>query len=885
MVDVVTYTESVADDAAAALRLAFADPRRAQVGAQRALGAARAAGDAAAASTAEQALGVSARLQGDIRAALEHLRAAVSTAERANLAARAGEARLSLSLALAWAGHTEAALGALDEAAKVLHGAQLGQLRVQRAIILRRLGDVDGAADELRRAIPVVRRHGDTVWEARALCHRGLVHVERGAFAAGDADLSRAEALFASLGHVRDAAGNRHNRGWCAARAGDVPTALAHYDAADQQLAPLGLPMGERVLDRAQVLLSVGVAAEARDLAALAVERYADDRTGAAEARLTGAEAALASGDPVSARAGAAEARRWFRRQARPGWAALARHVEVRAAWAAGERSAALLRSACEVADELDRLGLPGPAADARLIAGRTASAIGRQLRAAELLAIAAASRNRGTADRRARAWLAEALRRLGEGRESAAQSAIRAGLRVLDEHRTSLGATDLRAHASTAGSELAALGLGLALRSGRPGQVLAWTERWRAGALRLRPVRPPGDVELAADLAALRKVTIHLEEGATTGRPTDSLLQRQAALEESVRRRARRTAGAGASADLSDRPPGVEEVRAALNGQVLVEITELEGQLHTVVVTPTACRLRQLGSAAEVAAEVDMVRFALRRMAHGRGSTGSLAAAAASAAHAGRRLDELLLAPLRRQIGDHPLVVVPPAGLHALPWPVLPSCRDRPLVVAPSAALWLRATRAAPPPGSRTVLVAGPGLPGADEEVAALARLLPSAATFAGATATSSAVCQALDGTVLAHVAAHGTFRSDNPLFSSLRMADGPITVYDLECLDRAPYRMVLSACDSGLASVRPGDEVMGLAAALLSLGTSGLVASVVPVDDGATTALMTALHRHLAGGATLAAALPAARADLGDGHQHAAAAVAFVCLGGSSA
>jgi len=35
--------------------------------------------------------------------------------------------------------------------------------------------------------------------------------------------------------------------------------------------------------------------------------------------------------------------------------------------------------------------------------------------------------------------------------------------------------------------------------------------------------------------------------------------------------------------------------------------------------------------------------------------------------------------------------------------------------------------------------------------------------------------ILEAIDGAWLVHIAAHGTFRSDSPLFSSLRMDDGP--------------------------------------------------------------------------------------------------------------
>ncbi len=59
-----------------------------------------------------------------------------------------------------------------------------------------------------------------------------------------------------------------------------------------------------------------------------------------------------------------------------------------------------------------------------------------------------------------------------------------------------------------------------------------------------------------------------------------------------------------------------------------------------------------------------------------------------------------------------------------------------------------------------------------------------------------------ALDGAGLVHIASHGDFRADSPMFSSLRMVDGPLTVHDLERLRSAPHRLVLSACESGVAA-----------------------------------------------------------------------------------
>ena len=74
------------------------------------------------------------------------------------------------------------------------------------------------------------------------------------------------------------------------------------------------------------------------------------------------------------------------------------------------------------------------------------------------------------------------------------------------------------------------------------------------------------------------------------------------------------------------------------------------------------------------------------------------------------------------------------------------------------------------------------------------------------GEAATAAAVLAALPHAGIAHLAAHGTFRRDNPLFSSLRLADGPLTVYDLQTLPGVPELVILAACDSGLSLVCPG-------------------------------------------------------------------------------
>jgi tetratricopeptide (TPR) repeat protein len=870
--------------AAEAVELAEVDPQRATAAAGAALRLARAERDRAAASLAERALGLAAREAYDMDAAVAHLRRAVHIAQRAGLELPAAQARVHLSGTLALRGDGAGALREADRAAAVLDGPDLALLQAQRAFILQMQGRLAEALDGYQRVLPAFRRAGDRQREAKALHNRGLIHHHLGALRAAEADLVRAERLWVETGQERSAADARQNLGCVLVRQGDLPGALAWFDRADEFFAARGMvdPVGLR--DRCEALLAARLVAEARDSAEQAVRELAGRGMAPflAEARLLLSEAALLDGDLDAARAAAEQARTAFRRQGRPSFAALARYALVRVDWASGARSPAALAEARRTAAALASAGWAVPALDARLLAAHLAVDLGRLPAARRELAGTAVARRRGPVELRSRAWHAEALLRLAGGDRAGAESALRAGLRVLERYRAALGATELRAHASAHAGELARLGLGLALADGDPGRVLRWAERWRANALRLRPVRPPGDVELATGLAELRRVAAEIGEAIAAGHDADRLLARQAGLEEAVRRRARQARTPGLYRATPE--PGLGPLQAALADRALVELAELDGRLHAVVLAGGRASLHGLGPSAEVAAEQAGLRFALRRLAAGHGGPASAAAAATAVDLAARRLDELLLAPLAASTGDRALVIVPTGGLHALPWAALPSCAGRPVAVAPSAALWHQAAAGSPAPADgRVVLVVGPGLPEAAAEVAELRRRYPEAACLEGGAASVASVAAALDGAGLAHVAAHGHFRTDNPLFSSLELADGPLTVYDLEAMARAPRRLVLAACDAGLSEVAAGDELMGLAAALFSLGMGTLVAAVTPVPDAATRPLMLALHDGLRAGTAPAAALAATQAGaLGrDGPGAWAAAASFVCFG----
>jgi len=116
----------------------------------------------------------------------------------------------------------------------------------------------------------------------------------------------------------------------------------------------------------------------------------------------------------------------------------------------------------------------------------------------------------------------------------------------------------------------------------------------------------------------------------------------------------------------------------------------------------------------------------------------------------------------------------------------------------------------------------------------------------------------------VILHLATHGVFRHDNPLFSALRLADNWLTLADVERMDLPHASLVtLSACETGLGDLRGGD-ILGLSRAFLQAGAASLVVSLWPVPDEATRQLMIHFYHHLVAGMTKAAALRAAQLAL---------------------
>jgi CHAT domain-containing protein len=109
-----------------------------------------------------------------------------------------------------------------------------------------------------------------------------------------------------------------------------------------------------------------------------------------------------------------------------------------------------------------------------------------------------------------------------------------------------------------------------------------------------------------------------------------------------------------------------------------------------------------------------------------------------------------------------------------------------------------------------------------------------------------------------IAHLVAHGRFRHDNPLWSTLELADGELSVYELERLGQIPSIIVLASCESGMGGTRSGAQLHGLAGTLLAMGARTIVAAIGALPDtDETRRTMIDLHRDLVNGTSASKSL----------------------------
>jgi CHAT domain-containing protein len=243
-------------------------------------------------------------------------------------------------------------------------------------------------------------------------------------------------------------------------------------------------------------------------------------------------------------------------------------------------------------------------------------------------------------------------------------------------------------------------------------------------------------------------------------------------------------------------------------------------------------------------------------------------------------RLHELyaaLIEPLERSLEGRRLIIVPHGVLHRTPFHALFDGAnyliDRYMIsYAPSASLYAFCEkRSANAAGALVLGLPDQRAPWIAQELRSIARVLPDCAVYEGADATLEVLRTHAPSSAIVHIATHGAFRADNPMFSNITLADSYLNLYDLYSL-RIPAEIVaLSGCSTGLTVTAAADELLGLVRGLLSTGAQSLLLSLWDVHDRTAAGFMTSFYSNWRKrGQTKAQALRSAMLETRVRHPH---------------
>lgn len=326
-------------------------------------------------------------------------------------------------------------------------------------------------------------------------------------------------------------------------------------------------------------------------------------------------------------------------------------------------------------------------------------------------------------------------------------------------------------------------------------------------------------------------------------------------------------------------------------NYRAMIEFVEIDGALGAFVLAGGDIHFTgMLASSVEIRNLVKSMRQQFDSLKHGSARLTGLIDVI------NRRTDQILaslysklLAPLQSNIGRRGIVVVPSGPLHYVPFHALQEggrylIQDHEVTYAPSAAVWSSLPKKQLPDPAKSMLIgfADEAIPLVDSEISAIAGTMPHAEVYVGSDATFPAYLGGSSNKELIHISCHGEFRSDNPMFSSLHLADGWVTVNDIARQRLRAKLVTLSACETGLNEVAAGDEILGLARGFLSAGAANIVLSLWTVNDAATAELMQDFYAAIQRGKDVSASLQEAQTLMIDKGVNPYFWAPFVLIGG---
>jgi CHAT domain-containing protein len=350
---------------------------------------------------------------------------------------------------------------------------------------------------------------------------------------------------------------------------------------------------------------------------------------------------------------------------------------------------------------------------------------------------------------------------------------------------------------------------------------------------------------------------------GAVQLRETNSelereLFERERKLLEITRQLQHRSANGDATKQEEKDHFSIEQLQRALGAErALVEYTAIDDKLIAFVVTSDGLEVvRELGSEAEVVAEIERCRFQIDTLRYGSTRVRNhLPTLTQRTQKHLRSLYDRLLRTIEPTIGERNLVIVPHRGLYYLPFQALHDGESylierREVSFAPSAVVLQQCLARSEPQFDTALLlgVADERIPSVHQELHALDQIFDEIKRYSDAAATTEVLRSNAAGVDVIHLACHAQFRSDNPLFSALKLGDGWFTARDAYGLKLNCGLVTLSACETGMNAVAPGDELMGLARGFFSAGSPTVLMSLWTIDDEATTELMVSFYSELA-------------------------------------
>jgi len=369
--------------------------------------------------------------------------------------------------------------------------------------------------------------------------------------------------------------------------------------------------------------------------------------------------------------------------------------------------------------------------------------------------------------------------------------------------------------------------------------------------------------------------------------------------LEKTVRdcesRLTRLTSAAPTSADSAQSTSvedlSLEAIQASIpNDAMLLEFYVVKGVLYVSLVDRSNLEIVPLGPVADVRMRMRLLRFQMRkfRLAPDLWHTADRESAQAADTHL-RDLYQDLLAPVagRLRKAAH-LIFAPHDFLHHMPFHALLGPEghviDRYSVsYAPSATVFALCSTRRPHFRNQSLVLGLPDqlAPHIELEARTAAAELVGARLFLREEATRKVLVELGPTCRFIHIAAHGLFRRDNPLFSAIRLGDSHLTLMDLYRLPLSAELVTLSGCSTGLNVVVGGDELLGLMRGLLLAGAHSVMASLWEVNDLSTASFMKRFYGGMAQAPHKASALQRAMQELRGEYPHPYYWAPFVLAG----